>query len=470
LAFSKRSRPEWNRRLFEQLALPWMLGALRQNRYSLALYLEHCVYGEFVMQTETEQHFAACFSRWLDPMRAAGRRVASALPAPPDPGRSPPVIGFFLHSSEMLAHTQVMAGVLEGLSRSGISPPFVARVYVLSNPSPRLAQRLAGLGIPLVRLDRGSADADAFRRLLRLREELIKDQTTALVWVSTALFMPFAFALRLAPVQIWWAMKYHSLEFPEIDGYVTNSSVERYKQIGNRLWRAGRGSFPHPYDPSLQPEAQRIRARYSPPFTYLLGCFGREEKLNHPAFLEAVIKILRAHPEAAFLWTGRSALPAIQERFEAAGVTGQCFFIGWVDTKLYAQVIDLFLDSFPFPCGLTLIEAMAAGKPFVSLLSDESRETGTHALIHALLHENRGSEQDRRLAHEAFRGGELYFCATDPGQYVEMAERLLGDAALREQAGAAARHFAAEFYQDQRASAEGFAQHFLEIIAEKRPH
>ncbi len=112
---------------------------------------------------------------------------------------------------------------------------------------------------------------------------------------------------------------------------------------------------------------------------------------------------------------------------------------------------------------------MAAGKPFVSCLSKECRETGTHGLLYALLYENKGSEQERRLAHEVFLGGKLYFCATNPEEYREKALQLLADLDLREQAGSAARRFAMQFFRNQRTSAEVFAGHFLEIIAEKYP-
>src|SRR6185436_14508130 len=101
--------------------------------------------------------------------------------------------------------------------------------------------------------------------------------------------------------------------------------------------------------PEKAPAAREVRASLGARGP-VYGSFGREEKLNSPAFLDAVVAILRRVPGAVFLWTGRVQHPEIQKRFEAAGVAARCRFIGWVDTKLYAQVIDVFLDSFPFPC------------------------------------------------------------------------------------------------------------------------
>lgn len=472
LAFFKTSSKLWVESIFQRLVLPWMKQALSCGYYDLALELEDLTYREFVEQTETEEHFRRCFDQWAGDMIAAGNRVRGNLPPIEEktPPPSAPIVGFFLHVASLLAHVEVLLNMLEGMTK--LSPaPFHPRVYVFRKTHAGMLKRLSGIGVRVILLDEDCrAMGDSwYHRLVYLRDRLARDGVTALVWLSAATMMPFAFSMRIAPVQIWWAMKYHSLDFPEIDGYVTNSSVERYKKIGARLWRAGRGASLELYDAGLQADAQRIRMRYSPPFQHLLGCFGREEKLDHAAFIDTVIQILQAHPDAAFLWTGKVAPATIQRRFDAAGVGTQCFFIGWVDTKLYAQVIDIFLDSFPFPCGWTLIYAMAAGKPFVSHISNESRETGTHGLIHALLYENKGTQAERRLAKETFSDGRLYFCATNAGEYRENVAQLLANPALREQAGSAARRFTQNFFQDQRASAENFAGHFLEIIAEKYP-
>jgi predicted O-linked N-acetylglucosamine transferase (SPINDLY family) len=187
--------------------------------------------------------------------------------------------------------------------------------------------------------------------------------------------MSFAFAMRIAPVQIWWAMKYHSLEFEEIDGYLTSGSVSGgTRRIGAREWRIGPIAAEDWLAPELSAQAARERARFAE-HRILYACLGREEKLNSAPFLRSVAAILKAVPEAGFLWTGRQQHAVIQATLEAQGVAQRCHFIGWVNTRLYAQVIDVFLDSFPFPCAYTLYEVMAAGKPAVLYASEESAET-----------------------------------------------------------------------------------------------
>jgi predicted O-linked N-acetylglucosamine transferase (SPINDLY family) len=284
-----------------------------------------------------------------------------------------------------------------------------------------------------------------------------------LAWISLAVMMPFAFAMRLAPRQVWWAMKYHALEFAEIDDYLTGGGETGIHEIQGRPWRVGPVVAGKWFAPEFGPEAKRIRRALGAK-GLVYGSFGRSEKLNSPAFLDAVVEILRAHPDAMFLWTGRSQLPSIQQHFERGGVARRCRFIGWVNTKLYAQVIDVFLDSFPFPGGFTLYEAMAAGKAAVLFASPESAHGGINAIVGPLLAANPSASEEAALAHAIFQpeaATPLYLRASDPAQYIEYALRLARDDALRERVGHAGREFIEKVMTDRRRAAHIYVDHLL---------
>jgi predicted O-linked N-acetylglucosamine transferase (SPINDLY family) len=285
---------------------------------------------------------------------------------------------------------------------------------------------------------------------------------SALVWVSIAVHMAFAFSMRVAPVQVWWALKYHSLEFPEIDGYLTGAGAGSTKLLGGRLWRCAPLASDDWYRPQLAPRAAEVRAQYSR-HQLLFGCMGRESKLNSEPFLASVARILKACPEAGFLWTGRERSSAIQGALERLGVAERCHFIGWVDTKLYAQVLDVFLDSFPFPCGFTLYETMAAAKPVVLFASPEAEETGLYALVHPLLAGTAGTPEEIHKARSIFAEGKLFHCARHPGEYVELAVRLAGDPHARSAAGAANHAFVHAFLSDRTRMARTIARHLVEL-------
>ncbi len=471
LGFAKSAPHDWNGRIYDELALPWMKQALQADQYSLGLDLEALIYRQFVLQTETEAHFHRCFADWTDDMRRAGHRAGAAMKALPAPAAPIPRIGFFIPSRALLAHTELLCTYLRAL-KAASPAPLEPRAYIFdvrTDDAP-LAAALREIGVPITWLSdqAGASKVDRYDMLCTLREQSARDGLTALVWVSLAVHMPFAFAMRVAPVQIWWAMKYHSLDFPEIGGRVTVAGNPGTTDKNGRQWRVGGMIGDNWYVPGLTDAAKQLRATYSR-FDILLGTIGREEKLVAKDYLRAVCRILAAHPGAAFLWTGRARHPEIQAAFEKSGVASRCFFLGWVDTRLYAQVLDVFLDSFPFGCGVTLIQAMAAGKPVVFFRSYENLTLGPLGTITALLSGGSGNRRDQARAREIFHSkdsGDLLVAVDTVDDYVGAATALMSDPKRRHAVGDALRRFVAAFYEDPKAIADTYTGHFIQIISE----
>ena len=96
--------------------------------------------------------------------------------------------------------------------------------------------------------------------LLIMRRDANTRGVECIVYTSLILSMSFAFALRLAPVQIWWSMKYHSISFPEVDGYMALGSFDTYREIEARPWRAVHRSMEVLFAPELAEQAAAIRA------------------------------------------------------------------------------------------------------------------------------------------------------------------------------------------------------------------
>jgi hypothetical protein len=44
----------------------------------------------------------------------------------------------------------------------------------------------------------------------------------------------------------------------------------------------------------------------------------------------------------------------------------RCFYIGWVDTNFYSELIDIFLETFPFGCGITGAQSLFQGNILIS--------------------------------------------------------------------------------------------------------
>jgi glycosyltransferase involved in cell wall biosynthesis len=345
-------------------------------------------------------------------------------------------------------------------------------VFGFVAPDAETSERCQQLGIPLeiISSDEKRQRPCDLETLVALRGHLQKHRFAAAVWVSVPPGASTALAMRIAPAQIFFAMKYHSLALPEIDGYMTGGSVgQRFRTIEGRQWRAGQTRFGDLYDPNLAALAAETRAQYGTD-RLVMGCIGRDDKINSPAFLDAVCTLLKKYPRTVFLWTGYTRLPAIQKHFENAGVADRCHYIGWVNTKLYAQVLDIFLDSFPFPCGLTALQAMAAGTPIVFYNSEEVLNIGIPLLINPVFNGEAGSEEEKRRIAEVFHARSprpLYLMANTPAEYVEMASRLIEDVDHRQAVGNAVRTFTEEFLSASEPCGRTYQRHIVEVIEDK---
>ena len=272
---------------------------------------------------------------------------------------------------------------------------------------------------------------------------------------------------RIAPLQGWFAMKYHACDIAEIDVHLGVENVVLRKTMEGREWRTLGSAARSWVDPEQAGPARALRATF-PDAAIVAASIGREEKLDSPAFLEAVCELLSKHPNLHFLWTGRVPRASIRGAFERAGVADRARFVGWVDTRLYAQAIDLFLDSFPFPCGFTLKEAMAAGKPAVMMNTPESLETGVPGAISPLIEHTADAPPEVRERLRAIftreRDFDLYLCAASADEYVAMAGRLIADPELRARAGAANRAFIEGFLSSPHDEARKLLDHLDDLF------
>jgi hypothetical protein len=386
------------------------------------------------------------------------------------PQRSRPRIGFFIHNASMLAHIEALINMLAGY-RALAEQPFDPVVYCFGGKHAEMMAAFQRIDVPVVMLEADCPDKSSFcRRLMYLRERLAADGACCLVWVSLSIMMSFAFSMRVAPVQIWWSMKFHALALDDIDGYVTSGSFSRTEFKVGRLWRAGRLQVANRHDPSLRPEAERIAATYRP--HKIIGTLARHELIRSAPFLDVVIEVLRRNPDAVYLWTGRQEAPDIVARFQQAGVADRTCFVGWVNIKVYAQVLDVFLDTFPFGCGFALLDTMAAGTPVVFMDADPAGDDPSYdRIIRPMLEGRTGAPEDTAKARVIFTapdGESLFLHAADKAEYVRIVTRLLNEPAFARAAGAAGKAFMDAMMSNPQQSAQDFAEHFMEVIEERR--
>lgn len=408
---------------------------IRSGNADAALVFEIAIYESFVKAVEEEDHYERCFALWRDEMAALGRRFQAAQPQLRAP--SARRIGFVFHNGVVLGHTEVLFRLLEFRDREGIEP----RIYSLHGCMPDFAQRATELGVAVEVFPEaaaGAAPQGMVARLAWLRQSLAANGDATAVWMSTPVTSTFAFAMRVAPVQVFSALRHHPVRLPEIDGYVTYGAWSEEERIfhGQR-WAV----CPVPLALESKrpaPEAvAAVRRRFAEPI--LVGTIARTEKIDSETFLDSVAEILRRNPQCGFIWTGQAIHAGIQAFFDARGIGYRCHFEGWVDTPLYTAALDVFLESFPLGCGITGYQAIAAGVPLVSYL-EANTIFGMQYWKDVLDRAGSRGNATRALLDEY-----PVLCARDPADYVELASRVVADRPF----AAAVKERQARFYAEE---------------------
>jgi|GEM_PF-3124002 len=102
------------------------------------------------------------------------------------------------------------------------------------------------------------------------------------------------------------------------------------------------------------------------------GFYGRMAKIT-TAYMAAVEAILLRDPRAIFFAGGTGCISPIVAYRERSKVADQMvIYNAFIDGHVVAECLDVFLDSFPFPGGMSCIEVQARGVPVVWMAAPES--------------------------------------------------------------------------------------------------
>jgi len=331
------------------------------------LSLETWMYEAFVRTTETEEHYYSCFKNWVPLLRQLGQQQQR----PFSPRTDLKKICFVVQTGVLLAHTEVMLRAIDTWFALGIRPQIFLATIGGIEPSfgELLDRRKIGLIQPVLN---GQLVDSPSERFAVLRERMHGLEIHTIVWLSVPTLASYALALKLAPRQVFWSVKFHGVFVPEADLHVCDGHKSEDVRIyhGN-TWTVSPVPLTVALSDNSPEEVSQYRSQF-PKDALLLGSLGREEKINSPEFLSAVCRILTQNPDAHYLWTGHWQPPRVLSAFAEAGIADRCHFIGWVNTNLVAEVLDIFLDTFPFGCGLTGFQAIGHGTPLLSMLGTDT--------------------------------------------------------------------------------------------------
>lgn len=368
LKFKKTTEKLWLDTAFKLIVLPFLHILCKHELIDIALFLEIEIYSRYAKCIEGEKHFKAIYQDLSPCLEKLGEKAKFKKILDPEIkidkifSDNETKIAFLIQNGAMLAHVEYLINFLSSqkeIRESTFSPVILSIFGKYSEINEKCSQ----LNIDLIEIENYLPNSGFSARYAWIREFLEHNNIDTIVAMSSVTNLAFAYSFGLAPNQIWWSLKYKGFKHPNISGYLTQSHPDETFIYDGQLWHGGVHASKSWYDQSKRQDARELRKSYKCKTLY--GCLAREEKMKHHDFIESVVSILKKAPDAAFLWTGRNEENSIKERFINAGVYEQCFFVGWIDTRLYAQVIDVFLDTYPLGCGFTLLETMASAKPVV---------------------------------------------------------------------------------------------------------
>lgn len=407
-----------------------------------ALIVENMVYDAFVKTTEAEDHYYNCFKQWSGLLQTLGRKHRRAL----RPRAGTRKICFVLQAAVLLGHTEVMFTIIDAWRALGIEADiYVAAVGAID---PRFQTYLDKRNITFIPPSGPNGEelplADSVHML---RDRLEKLDVNTVVWASSPTLASYALAMKLAPRQVFWSVKFHPVYMQDVDVHLCGGhEVETARTYHGRPWTVSPFPLTIAFKENDPADVRKIRESF-PPDAILLGSLAREEKFNSPAFLMTVCGLLARNPQAYFLWTGRSQPENVVATFKNFGVADRCRFIGWVDTNAYAEALDVFLETFPFGCGITGFQAMVHETPLLSL-------QGMDMLYGYQLHGAVAQQfKDMAIPRTHFETLEI-LTAADPGHYIELAQKLIDSESYRKEIGAREKAYA----QKEQAAVQRYAQ------------
>jgi hypothetical protein len=332
------------------------------DKIDLALDMEGYWYNNLVKLIESEQAYHDSFRWHYNALFNAGLRRRKNLPA-----RDPRRICFVIPSGVLLGHTQVMLQIIGTWIRAGgsVQPCVVS----LSDFDGKLDAALKSLGVKFFSPPRGLGGfgglAEWCRHIIR------REDCNTAIWVSVPVMVSYLFGFGLAPRQVFWSLKFHPVH---LGGSVTHIAMtppgDGDVVFHGRPWKKFSPPLSIPETTNQPEDIDRLRSSFGVEFIF--GALARTEKFNSVEYVDAVVEIVKRCPGSLFVYTGREDSPLIRSRFSEVGLSDAIKFIGWVDTSLYSQVIDVFLETFPFGCGVTGAQAVNSGTRMVSLWRNET--------------------------------------------------------------------------------------------------
>jgi hypothetical protein len=342
-----------------------MRAVMINDNVDLALAMEVFWYNNLVKLEENEENYFLGFKEHKKSFWDAGVKRSNLTNFSPNTNKNS--LAFVLSNPVLLGHTEVMLIIIEQWIKK--FPQLNIYVAGLNKFQDSLKSRLENLGIQMIE----SVDQKSLSSSIQKLKEIIQSKNIhTAIWVSIPVNISYIFGVNIAVRQVMWSLKFHPVHLGEKVIHIATSkfNAEKFIFINGYQWL----SFTPPLVIKKIPISSEIfnNTMKKFPKKFIFGTLAREEKFNSEKFIATIIAILKKCPNSIYLFSGRTPNQFLVNAAKENGIIDRIYFIGWVDTNLYGALLDVFLESFPFGCGITSIQSISHGTHLVSLWAEDT--------------------------------------------------------------------------------------------------
>lgn len=253
-----------------------------------------------------------------------------------------------------------------------------------SSANTKMSAKVQAMGVPFTATPTGQWD----ERIRWLISHFAAHPSDIIVYMTSAQdnLAKLAASIRLAPVQSWdvralepqcgkWDLINHNLTAKQ-ETHTRWPGVARFTGSGHAMADEIATAVPF--------SRQELGLSDD---SMLLATFGRLEKANSAAYLSGTAMVLQREPKARLVLAGPDTLnvfPAMLQYYQQFGVANRVHYLGrrQSDGARLVKSVDVYCDSYPWPGGQSLLDAMEAAIPIVAMKRSEDKDldpTGTGA-------------------------------------------------------------------------------------------
>ena len=211
-------------------------------------------------------------------------------------------------------------------------------------------------------------------KITSLNNLVFNTDCCCLLWVAAVQNLGLYLFSRIAPVQAYWSMKYHSVTSPCLDMLFRSATNSETRIIDNNPWYGIPSDFTQ-ITKSLdsitldKPKIDQFKSKLK------ILTLGRQVKINSAEFSDFIQSLL-ASGHFLYSYSGKSKALWDSRQGNKAAITPHVNYLGWLNIKgikHHLRYADIYVDSFPFGGGHTCFYAMKMSVPVLMINTEQNR-------------------------------------------------------------------------------------------------